>query len=61
MGNTLVVEGSLEQLERLRSYNPEFRRRIHEILQNEFDRARSIIQSRRAALHATVERLLEAN
>ncbi|MHC2455938.1 hypothetical protein ACVMIX_002579 [Rhizobium leguminosarum] len=61
MGHTLVVEGSLEQLERLRSYNPEFRRRIHEVLQNEFDRARSIIQSRRAALHAIVERLLEAN
>jgi len=61
MGHTLLVEGPLDQLERLRSYNPEFRRRVHEVLESEFFRARSIIRSRRAALHAIVERLMETN
>lgn len=59
MGHTLLVEGSLEQLERLRSYNPDFRRRVHDDLQNEFDRVKSIIQARRTALDAIVERLME--
>jgi len=59
MGHTLLVEGLVEQLERLRSYNPDFRRRVHEVLQNEFDRVKSIIQARRSALDAIVERLIE--
>ncbi|MFA1677188.1 AAA family ATPase [Rhizobium mongolense] len=59
MGHTLLVEGPLEQLERLRAYNPDFRRRVHDILQSEFGRARSIIQTRRTALDAIVERLME--
>jgi hypothetical protein len=59
MGHTLLVEGSLEQLERLRAYNPDFRRRVHDVLQNEFGRVKSIIQARRIALDAIVERLME--
>ncbi|MHC2574968.1 AAA family ATPase [Rhizobium leguminosarum] len=59
MGHTLLVEGEPEQLERLRSYNPDFRRRVHDVLQSEFDRAKSIIRSRRTALDAIVERLME--
>lgn len=61
MGHTLLVESPVDQLERLRAYNPEFRRRVHDVLQSEFDRARSIIRSRRAALHAIVDRLMETN
>jgi len=61
MGHTLLVEGSIEQLERLRSYNPDFRRRVHDVLQSEFDRVKSIIQARRSALDAIVERLMETN
>ncbi len=49
MGHTLLVAGPREQLERLRAYNPDFRRRVHDILQSEFGRARSIIQTRRTA------------
>jgi len=59
MGHTLLVEAVPEQLERLRAYNPDFRRRVHDILQSEFGRARSIIQTRRTALDAIVERLME--
>lgn len=59
MGYTLVVEDPVEQLERLRAYNPEFRRRVHDVLESEFGRVRSIIQSRRIALDAIVERLME--
>ncbi|RWX36712.1 AAA family ATPase [Rhizobium leguminosarum] len=58
MGHTLLVEGSQEQLERLRAYHPEFRRRVHDVLQNEFRRVKSIIQTRRATLDAIVERLM---
>ncbi|MGH0364204.1 AAA family ATPase [Sinorhizobium meliloti] len=59
MGHTLLVEGPLEQLERLRTYNPDFRRRVHDVLQSEFGRVKSIIQARRTALDAIVERLME--
>ncbi|RWX13634.1 AAA family ATPase [Rhizobium hidalgonense] len=59
MGHTLLVEGPLDQLERLRAYNPDFRRRVHDVLQNEFGRVKSIIQSRRVALDAIVESLME--
>lgn len=61
MGHTLLVESPPEQLERLRSYNQEFRRRVHDVLQSELERARSIIRSHRAALYAIVDRLMEAN
>ncbi|APO75255.1 ATP-dependent peptidase M41 family protein [Rhizobium etli 8C-3] len=61
MGHTLVVEGHRPgQLERLRTYNPELRMHVHDVLQREFERARSIIQTRRTALDAIVERLMEA-
>lgn len=60
MGHTFVVEDQL-QLERLRTYNPEFRRHVHAVLQSEFERARSAIRSGRIALDAIVEQLMEAN
>jgi ATP-dependent Zn protease len=60
MGHTLVVEDEV-QLKRLRTYNPEFRRHLHAILQSELERARSAIRTRRAALEAIVERLMRAN
>lgn len=60
MGHTLVVEEQA-QLERLRTYNPEFRRHVHGVLQSEFERARSAIRTRRIALDAIVERLVQAN
>ncbi|MGD9476794.1 AAA family ATPase [Shinella sp. G-2] len=59
MGHTLLVEGPLEQLERLRAYNPDFRRRVHDVLQSEFGRARSIISASRAGLDEIVEHLME--
>ncbi|OWV90376.1 AAA family ATPase [Rhizobium sp. R693] len=59
MGHTLLVEDPVDQLERLRTYNPEFRRRVHDLLQSEFDRVKSIIRTRRTALDAIVERLME--
>lgn len=59
MGHTLLVEGHLEQLERLRAYNPDFRRRVHDVLQSEFGRARSIVNANRAGLDEIVERLME--
>jgi len=59
MGHTLVVEDQV-QLERLRTYNPEFRRHVHTVLQSEFERARSAIRTWRIALDAIVERLMES-
>jgi len=60
MGHTLVVEDG-DQLERLRTYNPEFRRHVHAVLQSEFERAKSAIRTRRTALDKIVERLMQAN
>lgn len=58
MGHTLVVEDQA-QLECLRTYNPEFRRNVHDVLQSEFERAKSAIRTRRIALDAIVDRLME--
>ncbi|SFF65815.1 AAA family ATPase [Ensifer sp. OV372] len=60
MGHTLVVEDQV-QLERLRTYNPEFRRHVHAVLQSEFERAKSAVRTRRIALDAIIKRLMEAN
>lgn len=60
MGHTLAVETpEAEQLARMRLYNPELRRQVHLLLQNELARTRSIIQRQRPALDALVERLME--
>ncbi|WP_085031605.1 AAA family ATPase [Ensifer aridi] len=58
MGHTLVVEGQV-QLERLRTYNLEFRRHVHAVLESEFERAKSAVRARRAALDAIVDRLMD--
>ncbi|TBF31548.1 AAA family ATPase [Rhizobium ruizarguesonis] len=60
MGHTLIVEQiELEQLARMRLYNHELRKQVHQLLNNEFERARSIIRMQRSALDALTERLLE--
>ncbi|PDT10000.1 hypothetical protein [Rhizobium sp. M1] len=59
MGHTLLVEGPVDQRQRLRAYNPEFRRRVYDLLQSEFDRVKAIIRSRRTALEAIVKRLMQ--
>lgn len=58
MGHTLVVEDQV-QLERLRTYNPDFRRHVHGVLQSEFERAQSAVRARRTALDAIVDRLMD--
>ncbi|MGO7904199.1 AAA family ATPase [Rhizobium leguminosarum] len=60
MGHTLIVEQiEQEQLARMRQYNHELRKHVHQLLENEFERARSIIRAQRPALNALSERLLE--
>lgn len=60
MGHTLIVEGlQSERLRALRVRNSEFRRRVHDILDRELGRARSIINANRAALDEIVGRLME--
>lgn len=39
--------------------SPEFRRNVHDVLQSEFERAKSAIRTRRIALEAIVDRLME--
>ncbi|MFC5755860.1 AAA family ATPase [Rhizobium sp. GCM10022189] len=58
MGHTLVVEDQV-QLERLRTYNLEFRRHVHAVLESEFERAKSAVRARRAALDTIVDRLMD--
>ncbi|WP_334543826.1 AAA family ATPase [Rhizobium leguminosarum] len=61
MGHTLMV-GSSEQGEfsNLRLYLPELRRQVHDILEEQLSRARSIISQQRPAMDALVDRLLDA-
>ncbi|QFY63538.1 AAA family ATPase (plasmid) [Rhizobium grahamii] len=61
MGYTLVA-GAFEQSEtsNLRLYLPELRREVHDILETQLARARSIIRAQRPALDAVADRLLEA-
>ncbi|MBW9113861.1 AAA family ATPase [Rhizobium cauense] len=60
MGHTLIVEDlQSERLRALRVHNSEFRRRVHDVLECELVRARSIINANRAALDEIVGRLME--
>ncbi|WP_334545061.1 hypothetical protein [Rhizobium leguminosarum] len=61
MGHTLTVEDCRpERLEQLRDSNPELRQRIHDVVEREFERAKSIVQRQRAALDQLVEQLMRA-
>ncbi len=61
MGYTLVA-GTFEKSDtsNLRLYLPELRREVHDILETQLVRARSIIRAQRSALDAVADRLLEA-
>ena len=61
MGHTLTVEDCRpERLEQLRDSNPELRRRIHDVIEHEFERAQSIVRRQRAALDQLVRQLMRA-
>lgn len=61
MGHTLVVADNAQgRLDALRASDPELRRRVHDIIASEFERAKEIIRSRRAALDEIAERLTES-
>ncbi|MBD9509925.1 AAA family ATPase [Ensifer sp. ENS10] len=61
MGHTLVVaDNAASRLDALRASDPELRRRVHDIISSEFERAKEIVRSRRAALDEIAGRLIEA-
>ncbi|WP_318869399.1 AAA family ATPase [Sinorhizobium meliloti] len=61
MGHTLVVETEDETgLARLRATNPELRRSIQRLLDEEFERAKSILERHRDGLEEVVAKLLNA-
>ena len=61
MGHTLIVaDNAPSRLEALRAHDPDLRRRVHEIIANEFERAKHIITTRRAALDEIAARLIQA-
>lgn len=61
MGNTLVVaDSAASRLDALRASDPELRRRVHNIIASEFERAKEIVRSRRAALDEIAGQLIEA-
>lgn len=61
MGHTLISEAlELENLSKMRLHNTDLRRHVHQLLESEFVRTRSIIRGQRPALDALVERLMEA-
>jgi hypothetical protein len=61
MGQTLMVaDNAPSRLEVLRANDPELRKLVHDIIASEFERAKEIVRSRRAALDEIAERLAEA-
>lgn len=59
MGHTLAVEDCRpRRLEQLRDSSPELRKRIHDVIEQQFDRARSVVQRQRAALDQLVQQLV---
>lgn len=61
MGHTLMVaDNAVRRLEALRANDPELRKRVHDVIANEFERAKEIIRNRRAALDEITARLIHA-
>jgi SpoVK/Ycf46/Vps4 family AAA+-type ATPase len=61
MGHTLMVaDNALSRLEVLRANDPDLRKRVHDVIANEFERSKEIVRSRRAALDEIAGRLTEA-
>lgn len=61
MGHTLMVaDNAVKRLEALRASDPGLRKRVHDVIANEFERAKEIIRNRRAALDEIAARLIQA-
>lgn len=61
MGHTLVVaDNAVGRLEALRVNDPGLRKRVHDVIANEFERAKDIIRNRRSALDEIATRLIQA-
>lgn len=61
MGHTLVVaDNAPSRLDALRANDSDLRRRVHDIIASEFERAKHIIKTRRAALDEIAARLIQA-
>lgn len=61
MGHTLVVpDNASGRLDALRASDPELRKRVHDVIAHEFERAKDIIRNRRAALDEIAIRLIQA-
>ncbi|MEY9583365.1 AAA family ATPase [Sinorhizobium fredii] len=61
MGHTLMVaDNASSRLEALRANDPDLRKRVHDVIANEFERAKDIISNRRAALDEIASRLIQA-
>ncbi|MBY5340415.1 hypothetical protein E0H35_30450 [Rhizobium leguminosarum bv. viciae] len=61
MGHTLVVaDDAVGRLEALRANDPGLRKRVHDVIANEFERAKDIIRNRRSALDEIATRLIQA-
>lgn len=61
MGHTLMVaDNAMSRLEALRANDPDLRKRVHNVIAGEFERAKEIVRSRRAALDEIAARLIEA-
>ncbi|MBD9596121.1 AAA family ATPase [Ensifer sp. ENS05] len=60
MGHTLMVaDNAMNRLEALRASDPEMRKRVHEVIANEFERAKDIIGARRPAVDEIAARLIQ--
>lgn len=61
MGHTLMVaDNAVRHLETLRASDPNLRKRVHDVIANEFERAKEIIRNSRAALDEIATRLVQA-
>lgn len=61
MGHTLMVaDNALSRLEALRANDPGLRKRVHDVIATEFERAKDVIRNRRAALDEIAARLIQA-
>lgn len=60
MGHTLMVaDNAVGRLEALRASDPSLRKRVHEVIANEFERAKDIIRARRPAVDEIAARLIQ--